>query len=59
MTNTLPSQRGGKESAVGLQKHKRTAIDVGMALLTPLMGQEFLDKYNLRPLRRSRASRRI
>ena len=53
MTNTLPSQRGGKESAVGLQKHKRTAIDVGMALLTPLMGQEFLDKYNLRdPLNR-------
>jgi alkylation response protein AidB-like acyl-CoA dehydrogenase len=53
MTNTRPSQRGGKESAVGLQKHKRTAIDVGMALLTPLMGQEFLDKYNLRdPLNR-------
>lgn len=53
MTNTLPSKRNGKESAVGLQKHNRTAIDVGMALLTPLMGQEFLDKYNLRdPLNR-------
>ncbi len=53
MTNTLPSKRSGQESAVGLQKHKRTAIDVGIALLTPIMGQEFLDKYNLRdPLNR-------
>lgn len=53
MTNTLPSKRSGHESAVGLQKHKRTAIDIGMALLTPIMGQEFLDKYNLRdPLNR-------
>lgn len=53
MTNTVPSKRGGKESAIGLQKRNRTAIDVGMALLTPLMGQEFLDKYNLRdPLNR-------
>ncbi|CAA0128550.1 Acyl-CoA dehydrogenase [Mycolicibacterium vanbaalenii] len=53
MTNTLPPNRSGHESAVGLQKHKRTVIDVGMALLTPLMGQEFLDKYNLRdPLNR-------
>ena len=53
MTNTRPPKRRGKESAVGLQKHNRTAIDVGMALLTPLMGQEFLDKYNLRdPLNR-------
>ncbi|MCV7150315.1 acyl-CoA dehydrogenase family protein [Mycolicibacterium pyrenivorans] len=54
MTNTLPSKRGGHESAVGLQKHKRTAIDVGMALLTPIMGQEFLDRHNLRdPLNRA------
>lgn len=53
MTNTLPSKQDGKESAVGLQKHNRTAIDVGMALLTPLMGQEFLDRYHLRdPLNR-------
>ena len=53
MTNTLPSRRGDRESAVGMQKRKRTAIDVGMALLTPIMGQEFLDKYNLRdPLNR-------
>jgi alkylation response protein AidB-like acyl-CoA dehydrogenase len=61
MTNTLPSENGtkprpkrtGKESAVGKQKHKRTAIDVGLALITPIVGQEFLDRYNLRdPLNR-------
>jgi alkylation response protein AidB-like acyl-CoA dehydrogenase len=55
MTDTLPSKkRSGRESAVGMQKHKRTAIDVGLALITPIVGQEFLDKYNLRgPLNRS------
>ncbi|MGV0800928.1 acyl-CoA dehydrogenase, partial [Mycolicibacterium elephantis] len=48
MTNTLPSKNGarpkhtGKESAVGLKKHKRTATDLGLALVTPLVGQEFL-----------------
>lgn len=53
MTNTLPSKQSGRESAVGLHKHKRSATDVGIALLTPLIGQEFLDKYNLRdPLNR-------
>ncbi|HET6736440.1 acyl-CoA dehydrogenase family protein [Mycobacterium sp.] len=60
MTNTLPSKNGskppsraGKESAVGLQKHKRTATDIGLALITPIVGQEFLDRYNLRdPLNR-------
>jgi alkylation response protein AidB-like acyl-CoA dehydrogenase len=61
MTNTLPSENGakprpkrtGKESAVGKQKHKRTAIDIGLALITPLVGQEFLDRYKLRdPLNR-------
>ncbi|TRW81235.1 acyl-CoA dehydrogenase [Mycolicibacterium sp. 018/SC-01/001] len=53
MTNTLPSKRSGRESAVGLSKHKRSATDVGLALITPLLGQEFLDKYNLRdPLNR-------
>lgn len=52
MTNTLPSKHG-HESAVGLQKHKRTVTDVGLALITPIMGQEFLDRYNLRdPLNR-------
>ncbi|MGB3482362.1 MAG: acyl-CoA dehydrogenase family protein [Mycobacterium sp.] len=50
MTNTLPAR---SESAVGLQKHKRTATDIGLALITPLVGQEFLDRYNLRdPLNR-------
>ena len=61
MTNTLPSKNGSKppkrpdkESAVGLQKHKRTATDIGLALITPIVGQEFLDRYNLRdPLNRS------
>jgi hypothetical protein len=54
MTNTLPSKkRSGRESAVGKQKHKRTAIDVGLALITPIVGQEFLDRYHLRdPLNR-------
>ncbi|RZT19218.1 hypothetical protein EV589_3481 [Mycobacterium sp. BK558] len=53
MTNTLPSKRSGHESGVGLHKHKRSATDIGIALLTPLLGQEFLDKYNLRdPLNR-------
>lgn len=56
MTNTLPSKNGstprpkrsGSESAVGLAKHKRTATDFGLALITPLVGQDFLDRYNLR-----------
>ncbi|MET0896728.1 MAG: acyl-CoA dehydrogenase family protein [Mycobacterium sp.] len=50
MTNTLPDRA---ESAVGLQKPKRTATAFGLALLTPLIGQEFLDRYHLRePLNR-------
>lgn len=60
MTNTLPSKNGStpkrsgrKESAVGLHKHRRTATDLGLALVTPLVGQEFLDRYKLRdPLNR-------
>lgn len=60
MTSTLPSKNGskppnraGKESAVGMQKHKRTATDIGLALITPIVGQEFLDRHNLRdPLNR-------
>lgn len=59
MSNTLPSENGskprrtGKESAVGLHKHKRTVTDLGLALVTPLVGQEFLDRYKLRdPLNR-------
>jgi alkylation response protein AidB-like acyl-CoA dehydrogenase len=62
MTNTLPSESGsksrprrtGKESAMGRRKHKRTATDIGLALITPILGQEFLDRHNLRdPLNRS------
>ena len=61
MTDTLPSKNGskprrarsGSESAVGLKKRKRTATSIGLALVTPLVGQEFLDKYRLRdPLNR-------
>jgi alkylation response protein AidB-like acyl-CoA dehydrogenase len=60
MTNTEPSSDGpparrtnGRESAVGLRKHKRTPTDIGLALITPLVGQEFLDRYHLRdPLNR-------
>src|SRR3954452_1549083 len=56
MTNTLPAKNGtkqrttrtGSESAVGLQRHKRSATDIGLALITPLLGQEFLDRYGLR-----------
>jgi alkylation response protein AidB-like acyl-CoA dehydrogenase len=70
MTDTLPAskpasapasgrtrsrlKRRSRENGVGLQPHKRTGIDVALALLTPIVGQEFLDKYQLRdPLNRS------
>jgi hypothetical protein len=62
MTNTLPSSQrssdrrakpAARESAVGLQRHKRTPTDIGLAIITPLLGQGFLDKYHLRdPLNR-------
>ncbi|MGV0850782.1 acyl-CoA dehydrogenase family protein [Mycolicibacterium phlei] len=63
MTNTLPSRNGSKptrsvsagskESAVGLRRFKRTPTDLGLALITPIVGQEFLDRYGLRdPLNR-------
>jgi alkylation response protein AidB-like acyl-CoA dehydrogenase len=57
MTDILPpkdaakqrrAKRAGSESAVGLQRHKRTATDIGLALVTPIVGQEFLDRYGLR-----------
>jgi len=52
MTNT-PAKPRGRESAIGHHKHKRTPTDIGLALITPILGQEFLDKYNLRdPLNR-------
>src|SRR5271170_6713823 len=47
-------KRTSRKSAVGEHKHKRTGIDVALGLLTPIVGQEFLDKYNLRdPLNRT------
>jgi alkylation response protein AidB-like acyl-CoA dehydrogenase len=66
MTNTVTStngsrngskqrpKRSGKQSAIGEQSHKRTGIDLAIGLLTPIVGQEFLDKYGLRdPLNRT------
>jgi len=66
MTNTVSStngsrngsaqrpKRSGSTSAIGEQTHKRTGIDLAIGLLTPLVGQEFLDKYGLRdPLNRT------
>ncbi len=59
MTNTIDRKaarapkKNGRESAVGLQKHRRTPTDIGLALITPIVGQEFLDRYHLRdPLNR-------
>jgi alkylation response protein AidB-like acyl-CoA dehydrogenase len=46
-------KRRGRETGIGLQPHKRTGIDITLALLTPLVGQDFLDRYHLRdPLNR-------
>lgn len=42
------AKRRDHKSAVGLQPHKRTGVDIAIALITPLVGQEFLDKYRLR-----------
>ncbi|CCK61260.1 acyl-CoA dehydrogenase family protein [Mycobacterium canetti] len=48
------TNRRGRTTGVGLAPHKRTGIDVALALLTPIVGQGFLDKYRLRdPLNRS------
>ncbi|ORB61934.1 acyl-CoA dehydrogenase family protein [Mycolicibacterium tusciae] len=61
MSESLPSKSGssprpkrkGKESSVGMRRRKRTATELGLALVTPLVGQEFLDRYKLRePLNR-------
>ncbi|ACC39961.1 acyl-CoA dehydrogenase family protein [Mycobacterium marinum] len=60
MTETLPApsakrsrSRDDRQTSLGMQPHKRTGIDVALAFLTPIIGQEFLDKYNLRdPLNR-------
>jgi alkylation response protein AidB-like acyl-CoA dehydrogenase len=47
-TSRSRAKRRGRKTGVGMQPHKRTGIDVAMALLTPIVGQEFLDKYQLR-----------
>ncbi|MDT5140242.1 MAG: hypothetical protein QOD58_4504 [Mycobacterium sp.] len=47
------AKRRDRQTAIGMQPHKRTGVDVAIALITPIVGQEFLDKYNLRdPLNR-------
>ncbi|MCB0932811.1 MAG: acyl-CoA dehydrogenase family protein [Mycobacterium sp.] len=54
MTNTLPARSASRpsahsrDSAVGQHHFKRSVIDIGMGLLTPLLGQEFLDRHHLR-----------
>jgi alkylation response protein AidB-like acyl-CoA dehydrogenase len=47
-TSRSRAKRRGRKTGVGMQPHKRTGIDIAMALLTPIVGQEFLDKYQLR-----------
>jgi alkylation response protein AidB-like acyl-CoA dehydrogenase len=47
------AKRRDRQTAIGMQPHKRTGVDVAIALITPIVGQEFLDKYKLRgPLNR-------
>jgi len=47
------AKRRARKTGVGQQPHQRTGVDIAIALLTPLVGQEFLDKYRLRdPLNR-------
>ncbi|EUA13796.1 acyl-CoA dehydrogenase, C-terminal domain protein [Mycobacterium xenopi 4042] len=58
MTNTVSTngraKRAGRKTAVGEHRHKRTGIDIALGLLTPIVGQDFLDKYHLRdPLNRT------
>ena len=48
-----PHSARARDSAVGQYRHKRSITDIGLAMLTPLVGQEFLDRYHLRdPLNR-------
>lgn len=51
MTNTLPSRKTSaraRKSGVGQFHPKRNIIDLGVGLLTPLLGQDFLDRHQLR-----------
>lgn len=55
MTNTLSSQASdrSRNSAVGQHPPRRTVTDIGLSLITPLIRQDFLDRYGLRgPLNR-------
>lgn len=47
-TSRPRGKRRGRKTGVGMQPHKRTGIDIALALLTPFVGQEFLDRYHLR-----------
>jgi alkylation response protein AidB-like acyl-CoA dehydrogenase len=42
-----PSDRS-RDSAIGQYTHKRSATDIGLRLLAPLLGRKFLDRYNVR-----------
>ncbi len=55
MTKTLPPRASrAYESGVGQHRPRRSPLDLGMGLLTPLLGSEFLDRHNLRgPLNRA------
>ena len=49
-----PAKPAGRESAVGAQRHRRTPTAIGLALITPILGEEFLDRHRLRdPLNRA------
>jgi len=37
-----------RDSAIGQYTHKRSATDIGLGLLAPLLGRKFLDRYNVR-----------
>ncbi len=53
MTHTLPPRSQHSANGIGMRPHKRTGTDIAIAMLTPLVGREFLDKYSLRaPLNR-------
>lgn len=52
-TRPRAKKRRDRQTAIGMKPHKRTAIDVLIALITPVVGQDFLDERNLRdPLNR-------
>lgn len=54
MTDTVPATNGSKvrlnsrATGVGSQPHKRNPIATALALVTPLVSREFLDRYGLR-----------